>query len=151
MTSVDVVLKPSAQAHRLLFWLHILPLALLPFSMEPGPIMLALACVIAGSWAMLRRHPSFGFGPKAIVRIVASPGEDRWQVANPAGTLFDSKLEASSSVYSRLVILNFLVGDKRRRRTRILFGDEAGETALRRLRVRLGEARAGRQTSEDQS
>lgn len=133
--AVDLQLRPSARAHHLLFWLHVLPLALLPAAMQTGPAMLAVAGVIGLSWLWVRRHPAFGYGPRAILRIVSDP-EGRWSLQNSAGTRLSAELLDDSTVLSSILILNFRSGDGRRR-TRVLLGDEAPPEALRRLRARL--------------
>ena len=133
--SVDLVLKPSARAHHLLFWLHVLPLALLPAAMESGSAMLGVAFAIALSWVWLRRHPAFGYGPQALVRITADT-EGRWSLQPRSGQRQDSELLADSYVQSWIIVLNFRDAEKRRR-TRVLLGDETSPEALRRLRVRL--------------
>ena len=44
---------PSLKALKILSTLHILPLAALPFAMQPGPAMWALIAGFAGSWFWL--------------------------------------------------------------------------------------------------
>jgi toxin CptA len=132
---VDLALKPSARAHHLMFWLHVLPLALLPMTMESGPWMLLVAFAIGASWLGVRRHAAFGYGPRAIAHIQAD-AQGRWSIANAAGTRLDVEPMGDSVVLSWLLVLNFR-GQDGRRRTRVLFGDEASEEALRRLRTRL--------------
>ncbi|TDU25852.1 toxin CptA [Panacagrimonas perspica] len=133
--ALDVTLKPSARAHQLMFWLHVLPLALLPMAMETGAWMVGVAFAIGLSWVRVRRHAAFGFGPAAIVRIAVDP-EGQWSIWNPAGTRLDVKLRHDSVLWSALQILNFRDADGRRR-TRVLLGDEADPDALRRLRTQL--------------
>lgn len=133
--SLDLPLKSSARAHQLMFWMHVLPLALMPMAMEPGALMVGVAFAIALSWVFVRRHAAFGFGPAAIVRIAVDP-EGHWTIRNPSGTRLDVTLEGDSVVWSWLLILNFR-GEDGRRRSRVLLGDEAEPDALRRLRTKL--------------
>jgi toxin CptA len=134
--SLDLVLRPSARAHHLLFWLHVLPLALLPAAMASGPWMVGVAALIGASWLSVRRHPAFGYGPRAIARVVVDP-EGRWSIVNIHGKRLDAELLGDSVVWSGLLILNFRDADGRRR-TRVLLGDETTPEGLRRLRARLG-------------
>lgn len=136
-TTVDLLLKPSARAHQWLFWLHTAPLVLLPMAMREGPWMVALAFGIALSWVWLRRHPAFGFGPRALVRIIAH-ADGRWTLENPSRKALAAQLLGDSFVRPWLMVLNFRSEDGRRR-TRIVLGDETTPEALRRLRVRLAQ------------
>lgn len=133
--ALDVVLRPSARAHHLMFWMHVLPLGLLPMAMETGTWMVAVAFAIGLSWVRVRRHAAFGYGPAAIVRVAVDP-EGRWSIQNPGGTRLDVTLQRDSVLWSSLQILNFR-GPDGRRRTRVLVGDEAEPDALRRLRTKL--------------
>lgn len=134
-TALDIALKPSARAHQLTFWLHVLPLALMPMAMETGPLMVGVALAIGLSWVRVRRHAAFGFGPAAIVRIAVDP-DGRWALHNPAGSRLEVELQRDSVMWSWLLILNFRGADGRRR-SRVLLGDEATPDTLRRLRTKL--------------
>jgi toxin CptA len=114
--TLDLVLRPSARAHHLLFWLHLLPLALLPAAMESGPWMVAVAALIGGSWLSVR--------------------QGKWSIANVHGKRLDAEFLGDSVAWSWLLILNFRDPDGRRR-TRVLLGDETTPEGLRRLRARL--------------
>ena len=133
--AVDVELKPSHRAHQFLFWVHVVPLVLLPLTMETGTAMLIIAAGIAVSWFWLRRHPVFGFGPRAVIRVHAH-GDGRWSIENPARKPAEAELLGNSYVHPRLLILNFRLPSGQSR-TRIILGDEAPEDVLRRLRARL--------------
>lgn len=134
--TVDLLLKPSARAHQWLFWLHALPLVLLPMAMSLSePVMLVVVFGIGLSWVWLRRHPAFGYGPRAWVRMVAN-SEGGWTLQRASGERVEGALLDDSYVQSWILILNFRSTDGRRC-TRILLGDEAEDEALRRLRVRL--------------
>ena len=136
IAALDLALRPSARAHHLLFWLHVLPLALLPAAMESGPWMVGVAALIGVSWLSVRRHAAFGYGPRAIARIAMDP-EGGWSIANVHGTRLEAELLGDSVAWSWLLILNFRDADGRRR-TRVLLGDETTPEGLRRLRARLG-------------
>jgi hypothetical protein len=135
IAALDLALRPSSRAHHLLFWLHVMPLALLPAAMEPGPWMVGVGALIGLSWLSVRRHAAFGYGPRAIARISIDP-DGRWSIANVHGKRLDAELLGDSVAWSWLLILNFRDGDGRRR-TRVLFGDETTAEGLRRLRARL--------------
>jgi toxin CptA len=133
--AVDLVLKPSGRSHHLLFWVHVLPLALLPMALDAQPALVLVALAIGASWLWVRRHPAFGHGPRAIARITADP-QGGWTIANARGQQSAASLLGDSTVLSWVLILNFRTADGHRR-TRVLLGDEAAPEALRRLRVRL--------------
>jgi hypothetical protein len=135
IAALDLALRPSARAHHLLFWVHVLPLALLPMAMESGPWMVGVAALIAGSWLTVRRHAAFGYGPRAIARVAMDP-DGRWSITNVHGKRLDAELLGDSVAWSWLLILNFRDADGRRR-TRVLLGDETTAEGLRRLRARL--------------
>lgn len=133
--TVDIRLKPSARAHHLLFWLHVMPLVLLPMAMGSGAAMVAVAFGVALSWVWLRRHAAFGYGPRAVVRVLAN-ADGRWTLENRDGERVEAELLSDTYVQPWVLILNFRAANGRRR-TRILLGDETTPEALRRLRARL--------------
>ncbi|TXH06400.1 MAG: hypothetical protein E6R07_01025 [Nevskiaceae bacterium] len=140
--TVDLTLRPSMRAFKGLFWLHVLPIALLPFAMEPGPAMWLLLVLFGASWLGLRRHPVFGFGPRALNRLLwhgdnaTEPAAGAaWVVYDAAGA-HEAELLGSSTVHPRILILNFRLKTGGRR-SRVLLGDEADPELLRRLRARL--------------
>jgi len=142
IAALDLALRPSGRAHHLLFWLHVLPLALLPTAMESGPWMVIVAALIGGSWLTVRRHPAFGYGPRAIARITQDP-DGRWSICNIHGKRLEAELLGDSVAWSWLVVLNFRDAHGRRR-MRVLLGDETTEEGLRRLRARLTAGDPGR-------
>lgn len=148
-TALDLQLKPSVRAHQWLFWLHALPLILLPFAMESGATMLALAAAIGLSWVGLRRHPAFGYGPRALTRIVAQV-EGGWLLGTAGGAQIEAQLLDDTYRQSFVIVLNFRDASQRRR-TRVLLGDELSAEALRRLRLRLSERAAASDRSEPSS
>lgn len=133
--TLDIAPKSSMRAFGILFGLHVALLALVPFAMQPGPMMLVVLGLIAASWLWLRRHPAFGFGDKAIVRLVWHT-EGGWTLYDAVGRHSDAVLLGNSYVHVRLLVLNFRLKSGRRR-TRILLGDELDAELLRKLRARL--------------
>lgn len=130
------------RAFKLMFWLHVIPIAILPFAMKEGPMMLSLLALIALSWFSLRRHPVFGFGPKALTRLTwhaeASPELSRgggWTVHDTAGE-YSAELQGNSYAHTALLVLNFRLKNGTRR-TRVLMGDEVEAEQMRQLRARL--------------
>src|ERR1041384_5814639 len=81
--TIDLTLRPSMRALQWIFVLHVVPVALLPFAMRPGPILAVICGGFARSWLWLRRHPAFGFGKRAIVHVVW--GADRKWLLGDAG------------------------------------------------------------------
>lgn len=142
-STLDLRLAPSHRALKLLYGLHLAALAIVPFAMQPGLPMALVAAGFAVSWFCLRRHPVFGFGPRALTRLLWQPGRG-WQLGDARGHEQPAQLLGDSYVTPRLIVLNFRGADGRRR-TRALLGDELSEDALRRLRARLlsGPLRSG--------
>lgn len=134
-STLDLRLTRSHRAHRLLFLLHLAPLGLLVFAMQPGLPMLLMAAGFGASWWWLRRHPVFGFGPRALDRLVWQPASG-WHIHDASGRHAAARLLADSYVHTRLIVLNFRM-ENGRRRSRAILGDELPEDALRRLRARL--------------
>lgn len=135
-STVDLALRPSARAHFGLFALHVVPLAALPLAMDSGAAMVGVACAIGASWLWLRRHPAFGYGPKALRRIVWRE-DGGWSVTRSGEREpRAATLRGDSTVWSAAIVLNFDLQPSGRA-TRILLGDEADPEALRRLRARL--------------
>ncbi|HWU69522.1 MAG TPA: protein YgfX [Stenotrophobium sp.] len=133
--TLDLAPRASMRAFGYLFGLHVALLVLVPFAMQPGPMMYVVLGLIAVSWLWLRRHPVFGFGDRAIVRLVWH-AEGGWTLYDAAGRHSDATLLGSSYVHARLLVLNFRLKSGRRR-TRILLGDELDAELLRKLRARL--------------
>lgn len=141
VSTLDLRLAPSHRALRVLYLVHLVPLGLLAFAMPPGMPMLAIAAAFALSWGWLRRHPAFGFGPRALTQLIWQPGSG-WRLRDAAGREQAARLQGDSYVTSRLIVLNFR-GEDGRRRSRALLGDELPPDALRRLRARLMTGLAG--------
>ncbi|MGH8505992.1 MAG: protein YgfX [Stenotrophobium sp.] len=135
IATLDLAPKASVRAFGFVFGLHIVLLALVPFAMQSGPMMFVVLGLIALSWLWLRRHPVFGFGDRAIVRLVWH-AEGGWTLYDAAGRHSEAHLLGSSYVHARLLVLNFRLKSGRRR-TRILLGDELDVESLRKLRARL--------------
>lgn len=136
--TIELAPQPSARAVITLFWVHTVPLVLLLASPLDGPVMGSIALGIGVSWLWLRRHPSFGYGPRALVRL-RWHGEGHWTLEDRAGARADAQLSGNSIVLGQLLVLNFNV-DGGGRRTRILMGDELDADLQRRLRARLSVA-----------
>jgi len=136
--TIDLSLRPSHRAHHLLFLLHAAPLALLPFAMAPGWPVALLIAAFAASWLWLRRHAAFGFGERALVRLMWH-GDGHWTVSDAAGRKSEAELLEHSCVHARLMVLNFRLATGERR-TRVVLGDELGADPLRRLRARMAVA-----------
>lgn len=133
--TVDVTLRPSMRAFTLLFGVHVVAIALVPFAMQPGPVMWALLVLFCMSWLGLRRHPVFGFGNKALVRLVWHV-DGGWRVYDGSGRAYDAQLMGSSYIHSSLLVLNYRLGSGGRR-ARAVLGDDCDAELLRRLRARL--------------
>lgn len=133
--TLELAPRPSVRALTILFALHAAVLALLLLALRPGFGMVLLAAAVAGSWFWLRRHPAFGFGPRALARLTWH-ADGRWSLQEAGGKRHEAVLEGSSLVHDRLIVLNFeLQGGGRR--SRALLGDELEAEPLRRLRARL--------------
>lgn len=134
-TTVDVSLQPSVRLLKWVSTLHVLPLAALPFAMQPGPAMWVLIAAFGGSWLWLRRHPALGLGRKALVRLIWN-ADGSWTVRDAAGRQQGAELLGDSVRHPRLLVLRFRLADGVTR-TRLIAGDEAEPEGLRRLRARL--------------
>lgn len=134
-TTVDLGLQPSLKLLKLASTLHILPLAVLPFTMQPGAAMWVLIAVFAASWFWLRRHKSLGFGKQAVVRTIWH-ADDSWTLYQSDGVPHNATLLPNSTVHPSLLILRFDLKDGGSC-TRLIAGDEADAEGLRRLRARL--------------
>lgn len=135
--SIDLALKPSARAHHVLFWAHILPLAVLPAAMKSGPELMVVAAAIALSWVWLRRHSAFGYGPRALQRI-RCVSRSQWLATTASGERLEMELLSQSCLHEWVIVLSFR-DLTQRRFTRILLGDETSPESLRRLRAKLAQ------------
>ena len=134
-TTVELRLVPSLKALKIISTLHIVPLAALPFAMEPGPVMWALIAAFGGSWFWLRRHPAFGFGKTALVRLTWH-ADDSWTLQEASGAQHTATLRSDSTRHPQGLILRYVLKGGGVR-TRVIAGDEADGESLRRLRARL--------------
>ncbi|HSW13935.1 MAG TPA: protein YgfX [Solimonas sp.] len=135
VSTIDLNLRPSLRAHRWLFLAHVLPLVLLLLSLQPGLPMLLIGGGLGLSWLWLRRHAVFGFGPRALSRLVWQ-ADGQWLVFDHSGRKAEAELLGSSCLHASMMVLNFRLKSGARR-TRVVLGDELGADPLRRLRARL--------------
>ncbi|MDI3258288.1 MAG: hypothetical protein QJR02_00975 [Sinobacteraceae bacterium] len=133
--TLDLHLRPSSRALRGLFALHAGAILLTLLAQPPRWAGLTLAALYALSWINLRRHPVFGYGPRALVRLMLDP-QGRWRVEDARGARQDARLLPGSVVQSWMIVLNFRL-ENGARHSRALLGDELEPDALRRLRARL--------------
>lgn len=133
--TIELAPRASLRALTILFWLHVAVLAALLVVLRPGPGMAGFAGLVLVSWILTRRHPAFGFGKNALVRL-AWHAEGGWSVHDARGARWDAELLGSSFVGEAALVLNFRLQDGEKR-TRILLGDELDAEPMRRLRARL--------------
>lgn len=138
--TIELAPRASVRALTILFWLHVGVLAVLLAVLRPGGGMAGFAAVVMLSWILTRRHPAFGFGKNALVRMTWN-GDGTWSLKDARGARWDAELLGNSVVHERLLVLNFRLQDGDRR-TRIFLGDELEAEQFRRLRARLGLLRA---------
>ncbi len=134
-TSLDLSPRPSVRAVVWLSLLHMAAVALVLLSSPPRWAGLGMALLFLLSWLSLRRHPAFGYGPRALSHLIWH-AEGGWTVESAHSGRDDAELLGVSVVQSWITVLNFRLkhGGKR---TRVLLGDELDSDQLRRLRARL--------------
>ena len=137
--TIELAPRASVRALTILFWLHVGVLALLLAVLRPGGGMAGFAAVVMLSWILTRRHPAFGFGPNALVRM-SWLADGTWSLHDARGARWDAELLGNTVVHDRLLVLNFRLQDGVKR-TRIVLGDELSAEQFRRLRARLELAR----------
>ncbi len=133
--TLDLSLKPSAGALRWLAGLHVLAIMLTVLADPPRWAGLAMAALFVASWASLRRHPVFGYGPRALVRLVWHR-EGGWTLEDARGQREEAELSGRSLVQPWILVLDFRLKNGARR-ARLLLGDELAPELSRRLRARL--------------
>lgn len=133
--TVELQLRPSLKLLKIISTLHMLPLAVLPFAMQPGPAMWALIAAFAGSWFWLRRHAAFGYGKRALVRLTWH-ADDSWTLHDASGAQHSAQLKGDSSRHPQVLVLRYALKDGGTR-TRLISGDETDAESLRRLKARL--------------
>ncbi len=132
--TLDLRLAPSLRALGVVMVLHVAAIGLTFAAQPPKMVGLVLALLFLVSWLSLRRHPVFGYGPRALRRIVAH-GDGNWTVESARATEA-AELLPGAFVHAGLVILRFK-SPSGAVRARTLFGDELPPEQLRRLRARL--------------
>lgn len=138
--TIDLAPRPSLRALAFLFWIHTGVLVLALAALKQGLPTAALAVGVALSWLWTRRHPVFGYGPRALARLTWH-AQGGWTLHDAAGAQYEAELQGNSLVTDWLLVLNFRLKDGGRR-SRALLGDELDDELLRRLRARLRLTRA---------
>ena len=133
--TIDLAPRASLRALALLFWLHAAALGAMLFAVRSGPVLAGLAGLVLLSWIWTRRHPVFGFGPRALTRLTWH-AQGGWTLHDASGASVEAELQGNSLVHDALIVLNFRVKDGRTR-SRALLGDELEPEMFRRLRARL--------------
>ncbi|MCI0750100.1 MAG: hypothetical protein L0Y32_06115 [Nevskiales bacterium] len=133
--TLDLAPRPSLRALRILFWLHLVVVALALFGVEPGWVMAALVLAVAGSWLYVRRHPVFGLGPRALTRLTWH-ADGSWTLHEASGAQAQAELLGNSLIHPRLLVLNFRLKNGGTRH-RMLLRDELDPEPFRRLHARL--------------
>lgn len=123
------------RALRGLVVLHLTVVALVFLAQPPKWPALAIAALVFVSWVSLRRHAAFGYGPRALRRLIAH-AEGGWTIEQAAATPERAERLPGAPVTSALTIVRFKT-DAGRSYARVLVGDEADAESLRRLRARL--------------
>ena len=99
------------------------------------PAMWTLIAGFALSWFWLRRHPTFGFGPKALVRLTWH-GDESWTLHEAGGAQHTATLRGDSTRHPYALLLRYAIQGGGLR-SRLIAGDECDAESLRRLRARL--------------
>jgi hypothetical protein len=136
--TLDLHPRPSLRAVQGLLVLHAGAVLLTMLAQPPRWAGLTLAALYALSWLRLRRHAVFGYGPRALVRLILE-ADGRWRVEDARGLRADARLLPGSVAQSWLIVLNFRLPSGARR-TRALVGDELAPDDWRRLHARLRRA-----------
>ncbi|MES0873589.1 protein YgfX [Sinimarinibacterium thermocellulolyticum] len=135
MQTIDLSLRPSMRALRAVFVLHLCCLGLLVWAQPPTLPLLVFAAAVAGSWLWVRRHPALGFGPRALVRLVAH-ADGGFSLYQADGTRRQGRLLDDAIVRGPWLVLRFAADDGARS-VRLIGGDELSADNLRRLRAWL--------------
>jgi hypothetical protein len=136
LTTLDLAFRPSLRALKLLSLLHCAAALLLIFTAPPLPVAVGCSVALLVSWSTTRRHPEFGYGKKAVTRLVWAD-DGALGVAIASGQLAPARLLPRSVVTGALLCLQFRYIEGEGFVSRMLLGDEADAEQLRRLRARL--------------
>lgn len=134
--TIELRPRPSLRGLQMVVGLHVIAAALAFVAQPPDHLGLVLSAALMLSWFGLRRHPVFGFGPRALSRLTWHADSPKWTVETAGGTAVDAILLPSTRVTRLGLVLNFRLASGRRR-SRVLVGDEIDAETLRRLRMRL--------------
>ncbi len=134
-STLDVKLRPSRRALQWIYLMHFVPLVVLAFSMRANATTMLIAAGFAVSWWWLRKHPAFGFGRKAITRLVWQPTTG-WQLHDASGRAQRAVLHKCTTIGRNIIVMNFKPQGALMR-ARVLVGGELADEPLRQLRARL--------------
>lgn len=132
--TLDLTLSPSLRAVGVLVVLHVLAVVLTFLAHPQKVVIVILLALFIASWASLRRHSAFGYGPRALRRLIAH-GDGSWTVETATASEHASLLPGSF-VNAGLIVIRFKLASGHTR-SRVLWGDELPPDALRRLRGRI--------------
>lgn len=133
--TLELAPRASVRALSVLMLLHGSVGLLLMLVQPPQWLLLAILGGVLVSWLRVRRHPVFGFGPRALTQFTWHAGGD-WTLQDASGARMEAKLAGDSLVLPGLLVLNFRCNDGTRR-TRAIVGDELDDDLLSGLRARL--------------
>jgi toxin CptA len=106
-------------------------------------LVAALLALVALSFVRNYRRHILHRGRRAPRRVICQP-DGGWLLQDHHGQMQPARLLPSSYLHPRLVILNFALDQRPRRRNLVLCPDSLDAQTLRQLRVRLRLAAQGR-------
>jgi len=134
--ALDFKPRQSRLLARFLIGIHALALATVLAGVPNRLVMLVLLAVIALSFFRNYRRHVLHRGVRAPRRVVCQE-DGRWRLQDHRGVMHEARLLPSSYLHPQLVILNFALDARPRRRNLVLCPDSLDAQTLRQLRVRL--------------
>lgn len=134
--TLDFKPRQSRLLARFLIGIHVLALITVLAGVPNRLAMVALLMVITLSFFRNYRRHVLHRGARAARRVVCQE-DGRWRLQDHLGVMHDARLLPSSYLHPQLVILNFALDARPRRRNLVLCPDSLDMQTLRQLRVRL--------------
>jgi toxin CptA len=140
--SLDFKPRASRLLARFLVGVHALAVLAVLLWVPGRGLVAALLALVALSFTRNYRRHILHRGRRAPRRVICQ-GDGRWLLQDHRGEMQPARLLPSSYLHPRLVILNFALEQRPRRRNLVLCPDSLDAQTLRQLRVRLRLAAQG--------
>lgn len=136
MTTLQLNIRPSKQCLLLLLFIYSGPFVIVGYLPWPIWAIIILECCLGYSLTRnIKRHAQL-HDAKSIKKITYSKDKG-WTLLTRKNELYHVKLLPNSTVFSWLIVLNFQLTTKKKKKSILIFQDSLSPAAFRHLKVLL--------------